>query len=320
MSTETEAPVSVEDRIGDHLANMLGGDKPEAEQPAEEVSDDQAEDQSDDQPAEESSQANAVEEIEVEVEGWKGKIPAKLKAELDKASDYTRKTQEVADQRRVIEAQQRIQQEQQAFYQHAQQEIDQLQQIEAQLEQYRKVDLSQIDGETLSRMSMAAANLREERAKLKESIDGKRGEFKQKVVQAWDEMANNARSAVLKSIPDWDRVAKSVAEYAISEGFPFEVITGYDKTTRERVGPGVVDPVFARALHKAWKWDQLQANKSATADKTAKAAPVLKPGAVDTRGAEKVAHMNFRKAIKNAGSENKKAELIGERLANKFRF
>lgn len=319
MSAETQAP-SVEDRIGDHLSSMLGGDKPEAEEPAEEISDDQAETDGDDQAEEQSSQANAVEEIEVEFEGWKGKIPAKVKAELDKASDYTRKTQEVADQRRVIEAQQRIQQEQQAFYQHAQQEIDQLQQIEAQLEQYRKVDLSQIDGETLSRMSMAAANLREERAKLKDSIDGKRGEFKQKVVQTWDEMANSARSAVLKSIPDWDRVAKNVAEYAISEGFPFEVITGYDKTTRERVGPGVVDPVFARALHKAWKWDQLQANKSATADKTAKAAPVLKPGAVDTRGAEKVSHMNFRKAIKNAGSDTKRAELIGDRLASKFKF
>lgn len=319
-NTEVAAP-SIEDRIGDLGARLMGHDTPAKEEPEQEQeSDDQAEESGDDQAEEQSSAPNAVEEVEIEVDGWTGKIPAKVKAELDKAADYTRKTQEVADQRRIIESQQRLQQEQAAFYEAAQQEIDQLQQIESQLEQYRKVDLSTIDSETLARMQLVVGNLREERAKLKESVDGKRGEFKQKIVSTWDQMAQDAHKAVLKSIPDWDKVAKNVAEYAIEAGYPFEVITGYDRQTRERVGPGVVDPVFAKTLHKAWKWDQLQANKTAQTSKASKAPPLMKPGAADTRGIEQVAHMNFRKAIKNAKSDNQKAALIGERLANKFRF
>ena len=318
--SETEAP-TLESRVDSLLDRVIGAEKPEPEQVSgEEDHDDQADEGEDDQAEEQSSAEPAVEEVEVEFEGKALKIPAKLKAELDKAQDYTRKTQEVAEQRRVFESQQRLMSEQQAFYESAKQEMEQLQQIETQLEQYRKVDLSQIDSETLSRMSMVAANLREERAKLKESIDGKRGDFKKKVIGAWDDMANNARSAVLKTIPDWDKVAKSVAEYAIEQGFPFEVITGHDRQTRERVGPGVVDPTFAKMLHKAWKWDQLQTNKPSATAKVEKAAPVLKPGAADSRGQKQIEHMNFRKAIKAAPTSAKKAELIGDRLSKRFGF
>lgn len=299
---ETETP-TIESRIEEKLFG-------EPEVQAEEVSD-QVESDADDQSEEVEQRAPTVEEVEIEVEGWRGKIPQAVKAELDKAADYTRKSQEVADQRRLIDSQRRIEQENQAFYKDASQEFDQLRQIEAQLEQYKKVDLSTVEQDTLSRMSMAAANLREERAKLKESLDSKRGEFKTKVVSAWDDMGSKAHEAITRSIPDWDKSAGKVAQYAIDSGFPFELITGYDRTTRERVGPGVVDPAFAKTLYKAWRYDQLQSGKSATLEKTKGASPILKPGASDTRSEGQVSKSNLRKAM-NGQSDGKKAQLIGD--------
>lgn len=318
---ETEAPqASVEDRLADKL---WGAEEPvdqaadQAEQADSEVSEDADTDAED---SAEEAQSNAVDEVEVEVEGWKGKIPAKLKAEIDKASDYTRKTQEVAEQRRMLEAEARLYQESKAFEQSASQELEQLRAIETQLEQFRKVDLSQYDSETLSRMSLTAANLREERARLQESLQQKQGQFQTKQVEVWDEMATRAREVMRKSIPEWDSVAPKLAEYALNEGHSFEVVTGYDRTTRQRVGPGIVDPTVAKTLYKAWKWDQLQTTKKSATDKASKAPPLLKPGAVDTRGQKQVEHMNFRKAIKNAKNDGEKATLIGEKLARKFNF
>lgn len=321
MSSDVDqavTPQSIEERIGNHLWG-----EETSEDTAAETAADTAADTADDDQAEETAEGQnpaspAVDEVEVEVEGWKGKIPTRLKAEIDKGADYTRKTQELSESRKLLDVQVRTYQEQQAFMQAAGQEMDQLRQIEAQLEQYRGVDLSQIDSETLSRMSMAAANLREERAKLKESIDGKRGQFKQRLASSWDEMTARAREAIVKTIPNWDSVASEVAQYALNEGFPFEHITGHDRATRERVGPGVVDPVFAKTLHKAMQWDKLQASKATSIGKAAKAPPVLKPGATDTRSNAQIGLMNFRKAVKNAGSDSRKAELIGDRVASKF--
>lgn len=310
----TENPAqSLEDRIG----STLWGDEPVQEVADETAAeDDQAPDQDESDQADNQAetQSQAVDEIEIEVEGWKGKIPAKLKAEIDKGADYTRKAQAVAEEKRLFDAQLRASQEQQAFMQAAGKELDQLKQIDSQLEQYKQVDLSQIDGETLSRMSMTAANLREERAKLQEALQTKRGTFKTQMLSHWDTMAQKAHDAIVLTVPDWDKVAGTVAQYALNEGFPFEIITGHDRSTRERVGPGVVDPTFARTLYKAMQWDKLQASKATNLSKATNAPPVVKPGASNTGSNKVVDQVNFKKALKGAGSETRKAEVIGERL------
>lgn len=305
---------SIEERIGNHLWGTE--ETPETEEAVSTETDDQATDEPETEESEPES--TAVEEVEVEVEGWRGKIPAKLQAELEKAQDYTRKTQTLADEKRLFESQQRAIHEQQQFMQSAQEEIKRFQAIESQLEQYRGVDLSQIDAETLSRMSIAAGNLREERAKLKEAIEGKRSEFQSGMVKHWDEMTAKARDVIVKTIPSWEKVAPQVAQYALNEGFQYEHITGHDRHSGARVGPGVVDPTFAKTLFKAMQWDQLQASKATNLAKAKNAPPVLKPGTSNTMPNKQVQQMNFRKALKSAGSDSRKAELIGDRIAGKF--
>ena len=312
---------SVEDRIADKLFGTAGNGADEQD------TDDQTADENDggdgDQVAEDSGEepevtSTTVEEVEIEFENWKGKIPAKLKGEIEKGANYTQKTQELAENRKLFETQLRTQQEMQAFHQAAHKELEQFRQIETQLEQYKSVDLSQIEGDTLARMQMAAANLREERAKLKETLDSKRSEFKTKMIGAWDEMASKSREVIVKAVPDWDKVAGQVAQFALNEGFPFEVITGHDRATRERVGPGVVDPVFARTLHKAWQWDKLQASKATTTQKAKGAPPVVKPGATDQRSTGQIANMNYRKSLNQAKSPAERNRIVQDRIANKF--
>jgi hypothetical protein len=307
---QAPAEQSIEERIG----SLFGAEKPETPEVEADAEDTQS-DQVDDSEPEESAQPEqpTIEEVEVEVEGWKGKIPAKLKAEIDKGADYTRKTQALAEEKRLYDAQIRAFQEHQAFTQAASKELTALQQIEAQLEQYRGVDLSQIDGETLNRMSMAAANLREERAKLKEALDQKQGQFKQQIVGSWDQMSNQAREVIVKSIPNWDSIAGQVAQWALNEGFPFEHITGHDRKTRERVGPGVIDPVFAKTLYKAMQWDKLQASKATAPNKIANAPPVVKPGASNPGAINEKSYKEARQKLGKSGSVDDAARLLAMR-------
>ncbi len=291
------------------MSAFFGGSEPAAETPRPEQA--QADDQAEDQPEEVEAQADTETESEavegteeeavIEVDGEK-LTPAQIKAALEKDRDYTRKTQAVAEERRVFEAQQRLAQEHAAFQEHAKAEFDQLAQINAQLEQYKRVDLSTVDAETLSRMSMVAANLREEKAKLQESLTQKQGQFRQHAYKAWDEMATRARDAMTKEIPDWNSAAPKLAQWALQQGYPFEVITGYDQQTRERVGPGVVDPTFARTLYKAWKYDQLQSAKPAANAKAAKAPPMLKPGAAAPVNQNAKQIQEARTRLKKSGS------------------
>jgi hypothetical protein len=300
---QAAAPQSIESR----LSGTLFAEMQEKEAAPEEAKPDQVDEDAGEESAHEPEPT--IDEVEVEVEGWKGKIPTKLKAEIDKGADYTRKTQTLADEKRLFDTQMRVAHEHQQFVQDASAELDQFKAIEAQLDQYKKVDLSQIDGETLSRMSMAAANLREERARLKETLDEKRNKYRTTMMSNWDEMTNKAKDVIVKSIPNWDSVAGQVAQYALNEGFPFEHITGHDRQTRERVGPGVVDPVFARTLYKAMQWDKLQASKATTTTKVANAPPVPKPGApTNVQGAQK--QNELKQQHKQKGSVDSAAALL----------
>jgi hypothetical protein len=138
------------------------------------------------------------------------------------------------------------------------------------------------------------------------------------MIAAWDDMGAKAKSAISRSIPNWDSVASEVAQYALREGYPFEHVTGYDRQTRERVGPGVVDPRFATTLYKAMQYDKLQASKATTMAKAKNAPPVVKPGAQDKSATKSAGLLDFRKAMKTAGSESRKADLIGERMMQKL--
>jgi hypothetical protein len=302
---------SIEERLGALVQGDAPADTPEVEAANDGESTDQVEEGDGEETTPESTPK--IEEIEVEVEGWKGKIPAKLKEAIDKGADYTRKTQALADERRLIETQARLQQEHQAFLQATKSEQDQLRQIEAQLEQYNAVNIAEIDAETLNRMQFAANQLASQQKKLEAKVSEKRDQFRTQMLGAWDEMTSKAHDVIVKSVPNWDSVAGDVAQFAIKEGFPFEVITGHDRQSRERVGPGVVDPVFAKTLYKAMQWDKLQATKATVPGKLANAPPVVKPGGNNTGALVERSYKDARARLGKSGSIDDAVALLAMR-------
>lgn len=291
------------DIIG-RLGAVFGGEpKPEpAPAPAAEEAETEVVDQAEDQPADEveSEEVETEEsEPEIEVEGQK-MTKAQIAEALSKAKDYTQKTQTVAEEKRRLEVERRLFQETQAFQQAASKEAAQLSAIDTELNSYMAVDVSTLDQETFGRMRHRIDVLRENKARLEDSLRSKQGEFRKQVYESWDQMTESARKVITKELPDWDANATKIAEYALAQGFQFEAITGYDRTTRERVGPGVVDPAFAKALYKAWKWDQLQGTKAVAVAK-AKAAPVLKPGAQTANPQQRIVKEQ-RDRLKKTGS------------------
>lgn len=100
--------------------------------------------QAEDSPEDQAESDDADDSEEIEHEGEKYKVPKALKDAFLRQADYTRKTQEVAEQRREFETQvQQFQQRAQAQQQHIQ-DYAQLHALDAQLERF-----SQIDWQTL---------------------------------------------------------------------------------------------------------------------------------------------------------------------------
>ena len=96
----------------------------------------QAETVTEDQP--EADDADDSEEIEYE--GEKYKVPKSLKDAFLRQSDYTRKTQEVAEQRKEFERQRDQFQQQAAMQRQHIEDFSQLHTIDAQIERFKNVD------------------------------------------------------------------------------------------------------------------------------------------------------------------------------------
>ena len=85
--------------------------------------------------------------VEVEYEGKKHKVPPELKDALLRTADYTRKTQEVAEQRKAVEAKQV---EANQAFQTSQEVIEaraHIHHVDSQLKQYENVNWAQLEQE-----------------------------------------------------------------------------------------------------------------------------------------------------------------------------
>ena len=108
-------------------------------------------------PSDDVEQEAEEEEDEIDVDGKKFTLPKsaaeKLRAERLMQADYTRKTQEVAEQRRAIEQQAQQVQQQAQFQQAYIAEVAKVTAIDERLNEYAKIDLSEyIDSDPVAVM------------------------------------------------------------------------------------------------------------------------------------------------------------------------
>jgi hypothetical protein len=204
-------------------------------------------------------QQPAIEEVEDELEGVKLKGPKevleRIKAERLMQQDYTRKTQEVAEQRRVIEQQRaQFQETAQAHQQHIR-EVAQLVGIEDRLQQFSQVNWQQLNSEDPVRAQALLIELNQlqaARGQLQGSLAHKEQQRRFEAERTSATRSNEAEAIVMREVKDWGpEKLKKFVDAGEKAGLPAEGI-------RQLL---IHFPQAARFMNKALMYDQLLAQR-----------------------------------------------------------
>jgi hypothetical protein len=219
--------------------------------------------------AEDGQPGDGEDELEDwEDEGKTYKVPKALKPRLMKDADYTRKTMEVAETRKAVEAQKAEVEETAKFHRENVREVAKLIHIDEQLEAFRALTREQWN----ALKPEDAMRLQTEMNLLKDQRERAVGELQQKQQQALEKQRDttakqyqDSLARIAKEIPGWsDELAGKLNGYATSKGF-----------TLDELQMLVLKPHAVGTLHKAFLYDQLVAKQRAKAAK-----PVEEPAPV----------------------------------------
>ena len=228
-------------------------EKTEEAETEEEVEDD-AEQEEGDETEEDSDeeQTEAVSDTEtVEFEGKEYNVPQELKDALLRNKDYTIKTQEVAEQRKELEADRdRFQEALQLQTAHTQ-TYTELGVIDQQLAQYNGVDWEhwrQTDPNATQQAQITLNQLREQRTQTVDKLNSLQAETQQKHQAEMAREAEQNRAKVEKSVPNWNQdTEKAVFDYGIKRGL-----------TENQLANTNYDPVLIGILNDARLFDELK--------------------------------------------------------------
>ena len=239
-------------------------------------------------------------EEEIEFKGEKYKVPKTLKEAFLMQEDYTRKTQEVAEERKAFEYQQQQHQEQVEFLQENWQDYSTLGQIESKLAQINQIDMNQmIDQDPVE--ALKVNNMRTQLIEAHQQLTGK-------IQQSQQQFALNQQQATAKQIEqsvkvlatelkDWSPdTGKQVREYLKSQeklGITDEDIKAIDQG---KYGPLPI--IWAR---KAQLYDQLQKQAVKKPESAPPPPPVTKVGskATVTKSPAQMSDAEFARWRKN---------------------
>lgn len=270
MDTNPVAEVAEEvseDAIADRLTEMFGGDEPE-EQP--EASEAEEPDSETDEEEGEVETDQAPESEEVELEGAKFAVPKPVAEVVKKAAslqaDYTRKTQEVAETRKVVEDKAQFVEAKEQLLSVAFAEAAELHSIQQQLKAYEGVNWAELiaqDAQQALRLQVARQELASKLTERQQALNSKI----QQVQQATElhkrrqyELGQQELTRRLGTIKDQDR--QSMLEAAKELGFD---------------EGDMLNPRALHALHLAAKYMALQKSKPQVQKRVAEAKPMKPP-------------------------------------------
>jgi len=224
---------------------------------------------------------------EVEYDGEQYNLPKKLKDAVLRQADYTRKTQEVAEQRRLVEAHQETLKaqeaafrEEQAFNQVALQDVAEIKAIESTVKQYEAIDwngLSDSDPVQAQKLWFQFQQQRQKMAEMQTGLQTKFQQFQNAKQQHLQEAMTKAVETLKKDIPNWSpETAKELREAGKAN---------YGFTDTELAN--VYDPRFVKLLADAAAYRKLQSAKPEINKRVATVPKSVKPGAQQTNQARK---------------------------------
>ncbi|MFZ5789767.1 MAG: hypothetical protein ACOY3L_03615 [Pseudomonadota bacterium] len=242
---------------------------------------------SSEQPASEESSGDDTEEVEHD--GQTYRVPKALKGALMMHADYTRKTQEVAAQRRALEeASQRFLQQVQAQQEHLRDHAG-LAAIDQQLAALAGIDwaaLAQQNPAEAQRLQGQAAQLAAARQALVSRLQQAEQQKALDAQRLHARCLEDGHAVLARDIPNWSaETAAKLNDFAAALGF-----------SPEEIGQ-VLDPRQVKVLHLAWLGQQLQ-QKHRAATETPAASPVPQLGTGSAPGPRDPSRMSTDQWIK----------------------
>lgn len=294
---EQTASADSTDSVDAKLDRFFGPDEEQTQQTGQEQSEEQAVEQT--QETEQSGEETQPALEEVEWEGQKYQLPPVLKSALMRQQDYTQKTQAVAERERMVALQNQRQQIEGQFQQSIGPELQALNSLEAAIQQYHNVDWQALDTDALVKTRHNLDMLKERRNDVQKAIEGKRGEFDQRLQAVNREAMQKANEVLARSIPKWGpETQKELSSYGQSEGY-----------TDVELG-NIRDPRLIKTLWKASQWDKLQAGKPLAAKRASGVPPVVRPGATKPVASQGAQLSDTVKQLHQAKDPTKKKELF----------
>lgn len=197
---------------------------------------------------EDQDQVQVEETEEVDWEGKKYVLPKAIKPALMMQADYTKKTQEVAEQRKALEAQQSAIAQQAEAQRANLQEYVKLHSINEQLAQFQNIDWNRLDQEDPVRaqsLSRQFSMLTYAQRQLQDHLSHKEAQALETQRSESARQLQEGRAALAKAIPNFTpELAKSLRDHGTVYGFSADDMSG------------ITDPRQVQVLHDAYLWRQ----------------------------------------------------------------
>jgi len=293
---------SVEERLMANLEADLPEQELEAEEAGEQANVGAPEEAGEEVEAEAAAETEESDPSEVlNIDGEEYEVPAKLKDAFMRQQDYTKKTQELASQRKALEEQIALTQQQAQFQQQYQQDVAQLTSLDAQIKQYEAVNWNELQNND----PLQFVTLREQYRDLKDARNYYSQELNQRqqqqAIQAqqhYAKLAEQGAAELRNSIKGWGQErAREIREFGMETyGFADNELAN------------VIDPRIVKVLHDAYLYRKGQS----VSNKKVIGKPKLgKPQAQQAQA--KQTDIKLRQALKKTGKADYAAAMI-ERL------
>ena len=277
---------------------------------SEEATDDNPDDQAEE---DEQSEDEVPALLKLKVNGEDVEKPLdEVVALAQQGLDYTQKTQQVAEQRKELEAYaESIKAQEQAFQEQMQlnnvliEDVAKITSLDQQLNQYANVNWQQLsdnDFVEAQKLFFSYNQLQQERSQLVSQFEAKKQQVVQKQSQLMAEKIAKGKEVLAKEIPNWSPETNQAL-----------LSTGKDYGFSDAELNAIVDPRHVKVLHDAMQWRKLQQN-STVKKKVSSAKPVVKPGAKDTKAEANSAHRQLRESLRKTGKSDAAAKLIENML------
>jgi hypothetical protein len=285
---------------------ILDEDNTESQEETEADEDETSEDEdSDEQPSETLVLKINGEEIEKPLE--------EVISLAQQGLDYTKKTQEVAEQRKALEEYaQTIQVQEQAFQQQVQLQqsligdVAQITSVDKQLAAFSNVnwqELSDNDFVEAQKLFFTYNQLQQQRSQLASELEAKAQQIQQAQAAKMQDRIIKGKEILAKEIPNWSQKTSQEIILAGKEFYNFN----------DEEMSSVIDPRHVKVLHDAMQWRKLQQNSSVK-NKVSNAKPVIKPGAKDIKKQVGSDIQKARDSLRKTGKSDYAQQLIERML------